>query len=192
MDLSEEVAMHVADTTPRRRWWTGRARPAPLPTEHWTTDPGPRPRVLVECPDSAMVWALERVLEDAGYEVAACAGPSAHATCALARTGRCELQAGADVIVNGLGPGEIARGVARDTAVAYPDTPLVVGATGPGAGADETPPPPGVRVLRAPWSAPLVVAEVDAALAGGAPPHGPGGSETTDRPETTERPATTG
>ena len=50
-----------------------------------------------------MTWAMEQVLDDAGYEVASCHGPTGNARCELVETGHCDLQAGADVIVNCLG-----------------------------------------------------------------------------------------
>ena len=36
----------------------------------------PKPRVLVENPDGAELWAHAEILRDAGYEVATCAGPA--------------------------------------------------------------------------------------------------------------------
>ena len=98
----------------------------PLPTTSW--DPGSAPpRVLVECDDDAVSWAVETALGRAGYEVATCSGPSETARCSLIDSGRCELQAGADVIVNCLdGGNDDARSVARRTTAAYPRCPLIV------------------------------------------------------------------
>ena len=61
-----------------------------------------RERVLVEHPDHAELWAYAELLHEAGYDVATCAGehPDGHARCPLLEAGRCELVAGADVIVS--------------------------------------------------------------------------------------------
>jgi hypothetical protein len=69
-------------------------------------DSGGKPRVLVENPDGAELWAHAEVLREAGYEVATCAGPAEPATwhqrptqCPLVGEGRCPLAEGADVVV---------------------------------------------------------------------------------------------
>jgi hypothetical protein len=69
-------------------------------------EPGPGPRVLIENPDGADLWAYADILRNAGYEVATCAGPAEQASwhqrptkCPLVGAGRCPLAEGADVIV---------------------------------------------------------------------------------------------
>lgn len=76
----------------------------------WPAD-GRGPRVVVEHEDAAWRWAATEVLEDAGYEVAGCAGPHGLAdhTCALVETGHCELVDEAHVVVNGLGIRDVAN-----------------------------------------------------------------------------------
>lgn len=65
-----------------------------------------KPRVLIENPDGAELWAHADVLREAGYDVAMCGGPSpktedhAHTTCPLVTEGRCPLVEGADVVVS--------------------------------------------------------------------------------------------
>lgn len=61
-----------------------------------------RDRVLVENPDRAQLWAYAEVLREAGYDVATCTGehPDSHDRCPLLEEGRCELVAGADVVVS--------------------------------------------------------------------------------------------
>jgi hypothetical protein len=61
-----------------------------------------RERVLVEHPDHAELWAYAEVLHEAGYDVATCAGehPDGHDRCPLLESGRCELVAGADIVVS--------------------------------------------------------------------------------------------
>jgi hypothetical protein len=61
-----------------------------------------RDRVLVENPDAAELWAYAETLRDAGYDVATCSGehPEGEDRCPLIETGRCELVAGADVVVS--------------------------------------------------------------------------------------------
>jgi hypothetical protein len=116
--------------------------------------------VLIECEDSGMIWAMERLLGDAGYEVAACVGPSHEATCSLAATGRCELQAGADVVINHLGSGGQEVGdLVHATHEAYPSTPVVVSARAQlhpdDLASDAT------VVLQEPWQSETLVAVVD-------------------------------
>lgn len=82
-----------------KRFWPGRRR-APQLIEHgeWSerTD---RPRVLIENPDQADLWAHSGILRDAGYDVAVCTGPD-EASCPLLVHGHCSLVEGADVIVS--------------------------------------------------------------------------------------------
>lgn len=65
-----------------------------------------KPRVLIENPDGAELWAHAEVLREAGYDVAMCGGPTpktedhAHTTCPLVTEGRCPLVEGADVVVS--------------------------------------------------------------------------------------------
>ncbi|MGZ4711241.1 MAG: hypothetical protein ACXWBN_21065 [Acidimicrobiales bacterium] len=116
--------------------------------------------MLVECEDSGLTWAVERLLGDAGYEVASCVGPSAEATCALAATGECELQAGADVIINHLGSAaEDVGDLVHATRAAYPETPVVVSARAR-IHADDLASEATV-VLQEPWQSETLVAVVD-------------------------------
>ena len=93
-------------------------------------DPGdwpersPRPRVLIENPDAAEVWAHAEILREAGYDVATCTGPVAgresvsmfqrgslpiedalparapdRTVCPLVAGERCPLVEGADVVI---------------------------------------------------------------------------------------------
>jgi hypothetical protein len=71
---------------------------------------GARTRVLVEIPDGAELAAHAAVLRDAGYDVAACAGPSTEGretgsertVCPLVAGQRCRLVDGADVVVSSM------------------------------------------------------------------------------------------
>ncbi len=143
-------------------WWPFKKQPATLPEERWTGSRGQggqAPRVLVECEDTGLIWAVERLLGDAGYEVAACVGPSAEANCALEATGQCELQAGADVIINHLGSDVASGALAAATHQAYPETPVIVSARARVAGGD--PAPDKTVVLQEPWQSEALVAAVD-------------------------------
>lgn len=99
-----------------------------------------RQRVLVENPDFGVGFAIERVLEDAGYEVAVCGGPDSlrgH-ECPLVFTGACELVSGADVVVHSLNPDRSAHAeVLRALRAKHPDTPIVVEVPGPSASRHE-------------------------------------------------------
>jgi hypothetical protein len=148
-------------------WWPFGRRTATLPDEHWAAAPDHAdrpPRVLVECEDAGMIWAVERLLGDAGYDVAGCVGPSVDATCALTATGHCELQAGADVIINHFGTAGGAEDVAalvHATRMANPGTPVIVSARAlvdaEDLASEDT------VVLAEPWLSPVLVASVDEA-----------------------------
>jgi hypothetical protein len=80
---------------PRRR------EPHVIEAGEWEARRG-RPRVLVENPDGAQLWAYAETLREAGYDVATCAGehPDGADRCPLIETGRCGLVEGADVVVS--------------------------------------------------------------------------------------------
>ena len=90
----------------------------------WPEQTG-KPRVLIENPDGADLWAHAEVLREAGYDVATCAGPTAETKrvpwfrrghlywadpqpmerqertlCPLVAGGHCPLAEGADVVVS--------------------------------------------------------------------------------------------
>ena len=97
---------------------------------------GERPRVVVENPDFGIGFAVERVLENAGYEVAVCGGPDnlARHECPLVFTGACSLVSGADVVVHSLNPDRSEHAeVLRALRAKHPDTPIVVEVPGPSA-----------------------------------------------------------
>ena len=77
------------------------------PEHHEWGASGDGPRILIENPDRAELWAHEEVLRDAGYEVASCVGParvgageSGRRTCPLLTDGECSLVSGADVVIS--------------------------------------------------------------------------------------------
>jgi hypothetical protein len=95
-----------------------------------------RPRVVVENPDFGVGFAVERVLENAGYEVAVCGGPDGLVgqECPLVFTGECELVSGADVVVHSLNPDRREHAeVLRALRARHPGTPVVVEVPGPSA-----------------------------------------------------------
>lgn len=61
-----------------------------------------RARILVENPDGAELWAHTEALQEAGYDVASCSGPSTdgHAVCPLVANGRCGAVEDADVVIS--------------------------------------------------------------------------------------------
>lgn len=143
-------------------WMNRRHRATSLPVTGWDGTSG-QPRVLVEADDSAVAWAMEATLERAGYEVATCAGPSPEAPCALVETGACDLQAGADVIVNCIdGDARDGRPLAHQTIETYPDHRLVVDVTRLNQGDGTV--PDGATPLVSPWSGAKLVEAVDAAI----------------------------
>jgi hypothetical protein len=101
----------------------GRKRaPLTMHPEDWPEQSG-KPRVLIENPDQADLWAHADVLREAGYDVAVCAGPTAEpervpwfrrlfwadpepverperTLCPLLSEGHCPLVEGADVVVS--------------------------------------------------------------------------------------------
>ena len=89
-----------------RSFWRCGIRRRDLPVEQWNGRPGPRPRVLLECPPHYSPTLVAAVLEPEGFEMAICEGRAADASCALARGERCALVDGADVVVNLFGISE--------------------------------------------------------------------------------------
>jgi hypothetical protein len=99
-----------------------RSSPPLMHPEEWPEQTG-KPRVLIENPDRADLWAHADVLRGAGYDVAMCGGPTTetdhvpwfqrlfsadpqpvvrpeHTLCPLVVHGHCPLVAGADVVVS--------------------------------------------------------------------------------------------
>ena len=96
-------------------------RTAQIHPEEWP-EHGGKPRVLIENPDRADLWAHADLLRDAGYDVAICGGPVAEiapprwyrrlfsasepvdrrqrVVCPLVTAGHCSLVDGADVVVS--------------------------------------------------------------------------------------------
>ncbi len=82
------------------------AKPSSIDPGDWP-EPSGRPRILVESPDRADLWAHAETLREAGFDVAVCAGPvdptepegKTATTCPLLSNGRCSLAEGADVLV---------------------------------------------------------------------------------------------
>lgn len=140
--------------------WARLRHAAVIPAEHWN-ECSELPRVLVECRDLAQLVAMERVLGNAGYEVAGCTGPSADAGCPLLAGGSCALQAGADVIVNCVGVDDReARSLVRRTRAVRAGTPLVIEVSPPDAAVNATV-LAGAALLLEPWRGADLVAAVD-------------------------------
>ncbi len=103
----------------------------PTQPNEWPVGARQAPRVLVEAADGAVRSAMQWLLEQDGYEVAACGGPEEFraGACPLVETGRCSTAEGADVIVNSLGM-ECGHGktwdVLRAVRERVSDTPVVV------------------------------------------------------------------
>ena len=82
-----------------------RSSPRVIHPAEWPEQSG-NPRVLIENPDGAELWAHADVLREAGYDVAMCGGPAAktedheRTLCPLVTEGRCPLVEGADVVLS--------------------------------------------------------------------------------------------
>ena len=113
------------------RAFPGRSKaPRLIGLGEWPEESG-RPRVLVEDPDGAVLWAYTRILEEEGYDGAGCQGPTgvrgdglARTCCPLLEGYSCPLVAGADVVVSSTSLPESAE---IHAAVSRQDTVLVVG-----------------------------------------------------------------
>jgi hypothetical protein len=102
----------------------GRAKTHCIEPGEWP-DRTDRPRVLIEHPDGAALWAEAEIMREAGYDVAVCTGPTERferrrtfgirlrtfadeeppgderpTGCPLLLQGRCSLVDGADVVVS--------------------------------------------------------------------------------------------
>lgn len=93
--------------------------PRPIHLEEWP-EPSGKPRVLIENPERADLWAHADLLRKEGYDVAMCGGPTAEpervswfqrfgrgdpepperTLCPLIAEGHCPLVEGADVVVS--------------------------------------------------------------------------------------------
>lgn len=91
-----------------------------------------RTRVLVEEADPALGWAVQKLLQNEGYDVAVCGGPEALGRCFLVEDGRCPLAEGADVILNSLSLSQPdGREVVAALRARLPGTPIIVGVPQP-------------------------------------------------------------
>ena len=92
----------------------------------------PRPQVLIEEPGVARAYSYWRLLDNNGYEVSWCRGPSGlgHRPCPLVAYGRCELIERADVVVSSLGlQRESSRKVVAAFRRLHPDRAVVIQAS---------------------------------------------------------------
>lgn len=92
-----------------------------VPSRSWYSPgrPGRRPRVLIEDGHPALAISDFSRFTQAGFDVAYCSGPDAAGRSCLALRGqRCDLLAGADVVLHGLGPD---RGVAAAIRMQRPE-----------------------------------------------------------------------
>ena len=94
------------------------------PTWRQPRHPG-RPRLLIEDPNAALAGSEFRLFEEAGFEVALCAGPDADHPCPLVEHGVCDLARDADVVLVGLMEPEDQTEVAAAIRHHVPDTPVV-------------------------------------------------------------------
>lgn len=102
---------------------------APKQERAWPERTDERTRVLVENHDFGNGFAIERALEDEGFEVSICGGPDAlpKHRCPLVANGACGLVDGADVVVHSLNPDRPEhRSVLQSLRTLHPSTPLVV------------------------------------------------------------------
>jgi hypothetical protein len=94
-----------------------------------------KPRVLIECGDSAEGWATEKTLESEGYEVVVCPGPEGlgRSGCVLLPTGgKCAALDGADLVVSLLSLSQEVPGVVhRAIGMVRPTLPHII-EIGPG------------------------------------------------------------
>ncbi len=114
----------MSGVAPLRSLFGRKGSPRAIHPEEWPEESG-KPRVLIENPDRADLWAHAEVLREAGYDVAMCAGPTAaterlpwfrrrprywadpppmerqeRTVCPLLAEGHCPLVEGADVVVS--------------------------------------------------------------------------------------------
>ena len=95
-----------------------RRKPLTITPPNWLAGRRGRARVLVENPDGAELWAHREALQEAGYEVATCFGPSTdgHASCPLVSSGRCGAVEEADVVISTASLGAVVAAIsARHT-----------------------------------------------------------------------------
>ena len=84
-----------------------------------------RPRLLIEDPDPALQVAEFRLYEEAGFDVALCAGPCEEEECPLTAGRDCELVDAADLVLMGPGMGDHRAEVAAAILRQRPALPIV-------------------------------------------------------------------
>ncbi len=88
-----------------------------------------RPRVLIEEPDVVEAYASWRLLEEHGYEVSWCPGPTGERPrrCPLVTSGQCDLVCNADVVVTSLAlDSKCSREVVAAHRYLHPETPFII------------------------------------------------------------------
>lgn len=134
-----------------------------LPPREWPPRSGAA-RVLIEDPDGAERWALEKLLKRHGYDVVVCGGPEAvkKGQCPLATGGCCPAAAGADVVFSHLRlRDDESRAVVEGLRAKLPATAVIVEIEQVNAASV----PEGCTVVLAPATGRGAVAAVDAAVA---------------------------
>ncbi|MDH3755195.1 MAG: hypothetical protein OEU32_15090 [Acidimicrobiia bacterium] len=98
------------------------------PIDPPTFEPTTKPRVLIEATEWAMRESMATVVRNAGYEVAACAGPEGtDQPCALIADGICPAVENADIVVHLLRHQDLRnRDVLRNLRRRHPNLPVVV------------------------------------------------------------------
>lgn len=135
----------------------------------WDESDDARVRVLLECPPSDSPSIIASAIEQRGYAVRICEGPSVQ-PCELLENGACALVDGADVVVNMLGatPSEIRVLPAVAGLRRYPAILAEVRHTDhPGTTRGDAPPsgsPDAVVELRPPLTTEAVVGGIEEAL----------------------------
>jgi hypothetical protein len=112
--------MVMKQRVPRRSWYS-------------PSGAGRRPRLLIEDDHPALEISDFAAFRDAGFDVAFCSGPGVtRGSCPLLCGADCEVLAGADIVLHGLGTDS---GVLADIRWWHPEVPVVVkGGTGIPAG----------------------------------------------------------
>jgi len=130
-----------------------------------------RVRVLLECSPHLSPSIISKVIEDDGYDVRTCEGPSKGHECSLLAQGECELVTGADVVVNMLrGPESDDHRVLDAVSGQRRPAPVVVEMTGPRikqleAHETELAHPDQVTIIKSPISRHDLIEGIEAALA---------------------------
>jgi hypothetical protein len=110
------------------RWRRRRNESVTVDPPRWST-PQVRPRVLIEHVDLDVREPLAHALDERGYDVVTCAGPSRELSCPVLHGRPCYALDDTDAVITGLAYTTEGRAIAEHIARDRPELPLLIEGT---------------------------------------------------------------